>query len=139
MIKIAGIWEQGWTTPIMEMDLWRFMLKEFAIDEFIMTPISGIADDYVVEALNLEQVIFNNSDFTVVHVDAAADVSLEDFVHPKNGLYLFGTANHNTAFCEEAGHMKVKIPTAVNQAGFWPHQAAVIILYDRFLKNGSNS
>lgn len=135
MIKVAGIWERGWTAPIMEIELWRFMLREYAIDGFIMTPISGIADDFVTEYKGLEQAIDANPDFTKVHVDAGSNVNLEDFDHPENALYLFGTANHDTLHCKDESHLTVKIPTVTNQAGFWPHQAAAIILYDRYLKS----
>jgi hypothetical protein len=135
MIKVAGMWERGWTAPIMEIEQWRFMLREYNIEEFIMTPVSGIADDFVTEYETLEQAIDANPDLTVVHVDADADVNLEDFNHPENALYLFGSANHDTDFCKEDGHLSVKIPTINNQAGFWPHQAASIILNDRFLKS----
>lgn len=135
MIKIAGIWEIGWTTPIMEMDLWRFMIAEFNVDEFIMSPISGIANNLVKEVVSLDQAIHDNPHLNVVHVTADADVDLTDFAHPLDALYLFGTANHDTVSCMEVGHQAVRIPTLTNQGGFWPHQAAAIILYDRYLKS----
>ena len=118
----------------MEIDLWRFMMAEFIIDELIMSPISGITNNLVKEVVSLAQAIKDNPLLDVVHVTADADVDLADFAHPLNALYLFGTANLDTVSCMKEGHQAVRIPTVMNQAGLWPHQAAAIILYDRNLK-----
>ena len=49
MIKIAGLWELGWNTPIKEVEQWEFPLRDYGVDEFIMSPVSGISNNAVKE------------------------------------------------------------------------------------------
>src|SRR3989304_5735220 len=52
-VKVAGLWERGWNTPIKEVELWEFPLRDFAVNEHIMVPVSGIENSYVTEVPNL--------------------------------------------------------------------------------------
>ena len=49
IVRIAGFWELGWNTPIKEIELWEYPLKDFNVDKFYMTPITGIDSPYVIE------------------------------------------------------------------------------------------
>ena len=134
MIKIAGIWEQGWNTPIKEYDLWWYMLREFDVNEFIMTPVSGIDAD-VTEMKSLEDAIKANPELTVVHVDEDGESDLLGFTHPENALYVFGRTSNSSLVYKTEGHLSVRIPTPNNFAGFWANQVAALVLYDRYLKS----
>lgn len=53
IVKVAGIWELGWNTPIKEIELWEYPLRDFGVDAFYMTPITGIQSQFVQEASRL--------------------------------------------------------------------------------------
>ena len=135
MIKIAGLWELGWNTPIKEVDLWIYPLKDFGVDEFYMTPITGIASKKVQERACLEDIIDENKDLIKVFVDERAETKLSEFKHPKDVLYIFGKANFSPflSFMKE-GDLSIKIETHLNRGLLWPHQAMSIILYNRLVK-----
>lgn len=138
MVKVAGYWEIGWNTPMLEHDLWIYPIQEFAVDGWYMSPVSGIAkSSFLTEVADLKEVIDANPDLTVVWVEEFGESSLEDFVHPENVLYITGKTSlspMNTGLAKESD-LSVKIETAVNGGGLWSHQAISIILYDRMLKS----
>lgn len=138
MIKVAGVWDFGWNTPIKEMELWEYPLKDYGVDEFIMSPVSGISNIYVTEVADLGLYIndHRNNGYTVVFLDEKASTTLENFVHPSdNVLYVFGKAAFSamTAYGQPAD-TALKIVTPNNMGNLWPHQAAVLVLNDRFIK-----
>lgn len=135
MIKVAGLWELGWNTPIKEMDLWEYPLREFAVDELIMSPVSGIKAR-VTEVASIEDAIANNPDLTPVFCHESAECSMTDFDHPENALYIFGKANCSpfNNLHKKVASQSVRIETPSNKGMLWPHQAASIVLYDRFTK-----
>jgi len=98
-----------------------------------MTPISGIDAD-VSERKNLNDVIEENPDLEVIHIDENGDMDLENFIHPENALYIFGRTSSSTLSIKEEGHHSVRISTINNLAGFWANQVAALVLYDRYLK-----
>jgi len=133
MVKVAGVWELGWNTPILEHDLWEFPLREFGVDEFIMTPITGIKKE-VTEFNNIQEVIDANSDLTVILVDERGDETLESFEHPENVLYICGRASTSPYQSFKSEYRSLRIETPLNKGMIWPHQAMNIILYDRMKK-----
>lgn len=135
IVKIAGFWELGWNTPIKEIELWEFLLREFGVETFYMTPITGIRSSFVQERASLEEILEENKDFKIVFCDERAEISLVDFKHPSKALYVFGKANFSPLLVyKKEKDLAVKIDTVENKGLLWPHQAASIILYDRFLK-----
>ena len=136
MVIIAGHWELGCNTPIKEVDLWKFMLRDFGIDKFYMFPISGISDQVVIEKCSLKEILEENKEHTVVMIDERANVELQDFKHPENAIYITGIANDKSLL---EGVKSVKVKTVQNKGLLWPHQALGIVLYDRLIKNGISS
>lgn len=135
MIKVAGIWELGYSAPLVEFDVWQFMLRDFGVDQWIMTPVSGIAQP-IHEVAAMEDAISENPELTPVFVDEKGKTTLKDFEHPANALYLFGKASYSpfTALAQE-GECSIRVETVNNQGLLWPHQAAAIVLYDRLMKS----
>lgn len=136
-VEVVGCWEFAWQAPLNEYDLWIHPIKEFNVSEFTMTPITGIQKGKVTEVADINEVI-NNTDKTVVFVDEAADVTLDEFEHPANAMYVMGKTSFSpyvTSF-DETKHVAVKIPSDKNTGGFWGHQAISMILYDRYIKTG---
>lgn len=138
MIKVAGVWDFGWNTPIKEMELWEYPLKDYNVDQFIMSPISGISNNYVIEVADLGSYIAEQraQGYTIVFLDEKATTTLDNFIHPvDNVLYVFGKAMFSpmTAY-GQSGDSTLKIITPNNMGNLWPHQAAVLVLNDRFVK-----
>lgn len=137
MIRVAGTWEFGWNTPIKEMELWQFVMQDFAVDHFCMSPRSGIQGASVMECDSMVDAINDarQAGAVVVFVDEIGTTTLREFTHPENVLYVFGKANFSPLVAyAQPGDQSVRIETTANIGGFWPHQAASIVLYDRMVK-----
>jgi hypothetical protein len=131
MVVVAGIWESGWNTPIKEFDLWHYPLRDFGVDELAMTPVSGIATNKVREFHSVEDII-QHYELPVVICSEKGEVELGEFEHPKDALYLF---NRTSGGVLPGNHdYSIRIETKQNKGLLWGHQAASIILYDRFKK-----
>ena len=138
-VIIVGHWDFGWNTPIMEIDLWKFPLRDFGVDKFYMCPISGIRGK-VKEKKDINEVFKENPDHSVIFCDERAENSLIEFKHPDNALYVFGKANFSPFLSLKRNKdLSIRIDTLDNKGLLWGHQAASIILYDRMLKNGNSS
>jgi hypothetical protein len=138
IVKVAGIWEIGWNTPLAEADLWQFPLMDFGVDQWYMTPVSGIDRQEVTEVKELTQVIEHNPDLTVVFVDEKAPTPLKEFTHPPNALYILGRTSVNAMkLYQRPQDLAVSIetkPDHSNSGILWAHQAISIVLYDRLIK-----
>ena len=135
-VKVVGAWEFGWSTPIMEYDLWHFTMRDFAVDQWIMTPISGITQQNITERFNIPNVVSNNPTLTPIYVDENGEADLEVFVHPADCLYIFGKASYSPwVAAGSPANSSVKIVTPLQAGLLWPHQAAGIVLYDRLIKS----
>jgi hypothetical protein len=131
MVVVAGVWESGWNTPIKELDLWHYPLKDFGVDELAMTPVSGIFSNKVREFHSVEDII-QYYGIPIVICDEKGETSLEDFDHPESALYLF---NRTSGGQLPGKHdYSLRVETKLNKGMLWGHQAASIILYDRFKK-----
>jgi hypothetical protein len=137
-VKVAGVWEQGWIAPINEWDLWNFPLRDYGVDEFVMSPISGI-DRKVTEMKNVAACIDANPNLAPVFFDEEGEVELADFEHPEDVLYIFGRASFSPWKALGCEGTAVVLPTRLNAGLLWPHQAACIVLHDRLVKDGSHS
>lgn len=136
IIKMAGTWELGWNTPIKEIELWEYPLREFAVDKFYMTPVSGISSQFITEKGTFEEIIYENNDLEIVFVDEKGKTLLNDFTHPKKVLYIFGKASFSPmAAYAKPDDLSVRIETPLDSGMLWPHQAACILLYDRIKKS----
>lgn len=139
MIKVAGLWELGWNTPIMEYELWAYLLQDFGIDEWIMSPVSGIDKPNITEVVDIRATINQNPDITPVYLEENGKTPLSEFKHPKDVMYILGKASFSPWLSNNKKGISVRIEMPVARGGLWPHQAIGIVLYDRMLKNGSNN
>jgi len=135
IVKIASLWELGWNTPILEIDLWHFLLRDFGINQCYMVPISGIKHKGVQERATIKDVIDENPSLQVIFCDERGEQNLKDFIHPENALYIFGKTNFSPFLLEKRKQdISLYFETAMNIGTVWSHQAAGIILYDRLRK-----
>lgn len=137
MAVIVGVWELGWNTPIKEVELWEYPLRDYGIEDFYMTPVSGIRSDYVQEVSDLQSKLqeLRASGHQVVFVDERGDEELSAFTHPERAAYVFGKASFSPLIAyKQPGDKSVAIKTKHNLATLWPHQAATLVLHDRYRK-----
>lgn len=133
MIKVAGVWEQGWIAPYSEFDLWHFPLREFKVDEWYMSPVSGMAKrgKLLTEVPGIVTAIIDNPDLTPVYVDEEGETFLADFDHPADVLYIFGRAGFSPWKVRNGWQRSIRIETPAGGSLLWPHQCVPLVLYDR--------
>lgn len=132
MIVVASIWETGWNTPIKEFDLWYYPLKDFGVDEIAFTPVSGIHINNKAKEFDSVKAMVEHYNLPIIVCTEFGDTNLNDFKHPKDALYLFNrTSGGNLPVKSD---YSLKIETKLNKGMLWGHQAASIILYDRYMK-----
>ena len=136
MIVVGAVWEQGWFDQETEVNLWHYPLKDFGVDEFAMTPIFDIKNNNVKQFHNVELMI-QHYGLPVINCTEYGEITLDEFTHPKDALYIF---NRTSGGVMPGKHdYSLRIETTNNKAMLWGHQAASIILYDRFIKHGNNN
>lgn len=136
MVIVAAIWEQGWFDFKTELNLWQFPLRDLGVDELAMAPISGLNNNKVREFDNIEELV-QYYNLPIIICTEHGESILQDFEHPQNALYLFNRTSGGELPVE--ADYTLKIQTPLDKGLLWGHQAASIILYDRFLKNGNNN
>lgn len=144
-VAVAGHWELSWNTPIKEAELWNLPLRDFDVSEWWMWPVSGIRHNEskvnLHERRNLETILGENDGRRVFlepenPLRPHGGVDLRTFEHPDDALYVFGSAHFDpVASHKQPGDLVVTIPTVHNKGVLWPHQCAVIVLYDRMVKS----
>jgi hypothetical protein len=131
MVVVAGVWEEGWFDNRTELNLWHFPLKDFGVDEFAMTPKSGMKTSKVSQFHSIEEMV-NHYGLPVIVCTEDGDSDLKDFVHPENALYMFNRTSGGELPITPDHTLRIK--TKLNKGMLWGHQAASIILYDRLNK-----
>jgi hypothetical protein len=148
MITIAGHWEIGYNTPMIEAYQWRFPLFEWGVDKWLMCPVSGIKT--VDGKLNLqefpdyEKMLESCPGLVRIFVEPRTKhqnpetIWLDDFEHPNDVVYVFGSAHMNpTLGFKREQDSVVSIKTKIDSGGLWPSQCLCLVLDDRRRKNGS--
>lgn len=138
IVKVLGLWEVGYNYPLLEHDLFHFPMREFGVNQVLMAPISGIKSK-VTEVASIEDGLALCDGLVQVFVDEKGETPLAEFEHPENAVYILGKASTSTKMHYGAGQKSVRVETPLNSGMLWSHQAISIVLYDRFMKNGSNN
>lgn len=130
MVVVGAEWEFGWNTPIKEYDLWHFPMREFKVDELAFTPISGIKKKGIREFNNMDDMIaYYNLPVIICHEHGEFDA--KTFKHPEKALYLFGRTSRDILPMYK-DYPSIKVVTPVNKGMLWGHQAASIIMYEKW-------
>lgn len=147
MVKIAGHWEIGYMTPIMEANFWNLILRDFEISEWYMVPVSGIRYN---EQRNVNLTEFHTYDEMFEAEKSLKRVFLEprtkhynpdtiwlhDFEHPEDCLYIFGSAHYNPTLSHKRDEdVVVSIKTIQDKGVLWSNQCLAVLLYDRMVKS----
>jgi len=141
MTAVLAHWEWRDMVPMTEAPLWNLPLRDFGIVDWRMVPVSGIRNserkvplrefpsyEAALEVDGLRRVFIEPRS---TH-ETPETVWLHDFEHPKECVYIFGSAHYNPAVMHRReGDDVVSIKTVQDKGVLWSHQAAVIALYDR--------
>ena len=143
MVKVAGLWELGWNSPLQESYLWDFPLREYGVEDWRMAPISGIKNNShltvkLTEYKTTHEMIRSlPDDYVKVFVDERGEIPLKEFEHPDKAVYIFGkvgeSAMKNKNMKEE--DISIVVETVHGRGVMWPHQCLVTVLHDRLIKN----
>ena len=140
-VKVAGIWELGWNSPLTESWLWSFPLREYGVMDWAMAPVTGITHNEKYAGMVLTEFELVNEmveqfaeGYVRVFVDEKGETPLHEFVHPENAAYYFGYAGRSPMNYKQVGDLSVKLSTVANSGVMWPHQCLVAVLHDRLIK-----
>jgi hypothetical protein len=147
MIAVAGHWEIGYMTPIMEAHFWNLVLRDFGVSKWFMCPVTGIRHNEVntvdlIEMENFHMILDECKGLPRVFVEPRTRHSnpettwLHDFTHPADCIYVFGSAHKNPTIGHERDQDKVvSIKTHQDKGVLWSNQCLALILYDRMVKS----
>ena len=136
MVTVIGLWEPVWMdSERSERRLWKQTMQAFKVDQWIMTPSNGkvfscpVQYDTIEEALNSVE----GKKTFFVPSKTAKGIKLEDYKHPKNAIYVIGSAAENLKKYmtddDDIVTLYTDGDTDLFGCCFIP-----IVLYDRFLK-----
>lgn len=143
-VKVAGLWELDWNVPITESWLWTFVLREFNVNSWHMSPVTGIKNNESHSGLSLIEYdtcpqmvdsLKEDDSYIRIFVDEKGDTLLPEFTHPEKAIYFFGCAGRSPTPHKSEGDIVLRIPTLMNQSVLWPHQCLLTVLYDRYIKS----
>ena len=151
MVIVAGQWEIGYNVPLTESYQWALPLRDFEVGTWTMNPISGIrnpegASVDLEEYPDYDTMLEKYSHLTRVFFEPRTKhqnpdtVWLHEFEHPEDCIYVFGSAHYNPTlkFKREQDYI-VTIKTVQDKGVLWSSQCALVALYDRMIKDGSNN
>jgi len=145
MIHVVGHWEIGYMTPIIEAQFWGNTLREFEVDAWWMSPVSGIRNvatrvDFK-ERHNYNEILKElDSSLPRVFIEPRTKhqnpetVWLHDFEHPEDCVYIFGSAHYNPTNHKREQDNIVSIKTIKDLGALWSNQCLTMVLYDRMIK-----
>jgi len=145
-VHVVGHWDIGYHAPITEQYFWSFPLRTFAVDEWHMTPHSGIInrerDIPLTEWHQMGDYFDAHPELTRVFFEARTKHQnpnttwLHEFQHPDDCVYVFGCAHFNPSLrWRREQDVVVSIKTPADKALMWGEQAMCIALYDRQVKS----
>jgi hypothetical protein len=132
-VAAAGLWELGHNVPLSEAPLWEMVIRDFGVEEWHMSPVTGIANQRVTEWVEVEAMLAHQrKQRTIVFITEDGQFDLAELNHPLDVCYVTGRCNFSpflNLVCP--GDLSVRISTANNKALLWPHQCLAIALWHR--------
>lgn len=132
MVVVGSAWEIGWNTPEKEYDLWKFPMREFGVDKLAFTPVSAINTD--IDEFTSFPAMVEHYNLPVVICSDIGGIDIRDYKHPKDALYLLQRTSGGDLRGMFPKADVITIATPLEKGMMWGHQAASIIMYDRYLK-----
>ena len=126
MITLVGMWEYGWLDPKVELFMFRQLCAAYGVDRLVMVPEMLAARTSVDQYPTIEEAL-DSCEGEVVFLEPSGDVSLKDFKHPKDAVYVFGKAMISNKH-REGTKLRIETPNATDMFAI---NAASIVLADR--------
>jgi len=145
-VKVAGHWEIGYMAPIMESYYWNLVCRDFNVDQWLMTPVSGIRNNEqkrieLCEFKDYTEMLDSCGNLPRVFIEPRTSHQnpittwLHEFEHPEDCVYVFGSAHYNpTLMHHREGDEIVSIKTLQDKGVLWSDQCLALVLYDRMIK-----
>lgn len=133
MVELVALWEKGWLDARVEAFIWRQMADAFAVDRLTFVP-ARLNQERPNEAASVPDALAASSCRPVFLIPRGG-VSLVEYEHPEDAVYVFGNAQDGNERWS-CGHDVVSIETK-RAIDFFAVDAAAIVLYDRLVKRGN--
>jgi hypothetical protein len=142
MIHVLGHWDIGYHAPITEQYYWAFVMRDFEVDVWNMSPVSGIRNKEpeveLVEWATYDEYFEANPDLIRVFLEPRTKhanpdtIWLHEFEHPEDCVYVCGSAHYNpTRIFKREQDAVVTVKTLQDKGVLWGDQAIAIALYER--------
>jgi hypothetical protein len=146
MIAVVGHWEIGYCTPIMEASYWNFVLRDFGVSDWRMTPVSGVRHNEQQKVTLTEFHSYNEAlegcQLHRVFIEPRTrrfnpvTTWLHEYEHPDDCIYIFGSTHRNPTL----GRVReeddvVSIKSKLDSGIPWASHCLMVVLYDRMVKS----
>ena len=98
VITLVGRWEKGWLDHRVEYFMWKQLAAAYNVDRIAMV---GFSDEprITIDQYGSMGEALASCQGEQVFLEPKGDISLCEFVHPKEAVYIFGNAmNHNLKY-----------------------------------------
>lgn len=140
MVILVAPWELGHDTPLREARMWEAVGKSYSVDGVRFAPVTGIVPSYgglvwdrLSEYARLEDALYE--DLPRVIIDEQGEEMLVDFAHPPSCYYIFGKSGQSSLYLKRPQDCSVRFGVRAEVSSLWGHQAAAIVLHDRYSKS----
>ncbi len=137
-VTVLGMWESKWMeAERTERLLWKQTINAFAVSQWAMCNVHGGPFTSPSQYADLESMLAAHPEpktFLIPPDRFEGSLSLANYVHPENAIYVFGNTNQSMT-----GHVTddddvVSICTPVF-ADMFGHAVLAVVLYDRMVKS----
>lgn len=119
---VLGVWESDWMeAERTERRLWKQTIQALGVDHWGMMPVKGGPFTSPLQYTTVAEMLAaypGPKTFLIPAATYANGVSLIDYVHPEDAIYVFGAAHENLVAHITGQDTVVNIPTPVKTAMF---------------------
>ena len=112
MITLVGRWEKGWLDHRVEYFMWKQLAAAYNVDRIVMV---GLSDEprITIDQYRSMSEALASCQGEQVFLEPKGDISLREFAHPKDAVYVFGNAmNHNLKYAGTT--VRIDTPTGTD-------------------------
>lgn len=125
---------------LMQREYWSYVFEQFNVDNvWERGRSSDVNSNYKLETIEEYSELPNVPLIILAHKNAKyirGEVSLLDFKHPENCIYVFGSDNGNIYPEEFGGRDLTPVYIPPSNIEMYSFQAAAIVMYDRMVEHG---
>ena len=144
MVIVAAHWDLSYVSPITEIYMWAWPMRDMKVETLRMTPVSGIKNperSVTLEEFPSCQDMLCADELPRVFFEPRTahqnpnTTWLRDYEHPDDCVYVFGSHHYNPSLRHRRPEDPVvTIETPKNNGVLWSNQCMVVVLHDRLMK-----